>query len=77
MIEATASNYTFGALLESKEHGTQIRVLNNVRGDEFDAITESGEVTVHSREAHCHWVVEDGSNFNPSPEFMALVRTYS
>jgi hypothetical protein len=44
-----------------------IRVLNNVRGDEFDATNGLGyEITVHSCEASNYELLEDGSNFKPS-----------
>jgi hypothetical protein len=77
MIQAKPIDFKFGALLQTKENNHKVRVLNNVRGDEFDATNGSGhEITVHSREASSYELLEDGSSFNPSKEFMALIRTY-
>lgn len=77
MKQATKLDFKFGALLLLKTTGQKIRVLNNVRGDEFDATTGMGsELTVHSREAHCYELLEDGSEFKPSDEFLEQVRFY-
>jgi hypothetical protein len=78
MVEATASDFKFGALLQHKIDGTKTLILNNSRGDEFDSVTDGTpeETVVHSRDAHCYYLVDDGSHFKPTPEFMNQVHTY-
>lgn len=77
MALATPKDFKFGALLQNVSTDQKVRVLNNVRGNEFDATNGSGyEITVHSCEANNYELIEDGSNFKPSKEFMALVRSY-
>lgn len=77
MTLATPKDFKFGALLQEVSTGQLVRVLNNVRGDEFDVTNGSGhEITAHSCEASNYELIEDGSNFKPSKEFMALVRSY-
>lgn len=77
MTQATSTDFKFGALLQSKVTGQKIRVLNNVRGDEFDATAGGGdELVVHARDAGGYELLEDGSEFKPSNEFLELVRFY-
>ena len=78
MAIATAEDFKFGAVLEVISSGQRIRVLNNSRADEFDAIQagSDAEVTVYSRDASAYNLLDDGSNFKPCKEFLTLVRTY-
>jgi len=75
---AQASDFKFGALLESNFTGTKVRILNSPREHEFDAVYGdcSAEMVVDSRNAKSFTLLEDGSNFKPSKGFMDLVRFY-
>ena len=77
LVQAKPSDFRFGALLMVKDYGSKLRVLNNSRGTQYDAVQEiGGEVEISSSEAHCYFLLEDGSQFKPTKEFMALIRTY-
>jgi hypothetical protein len=75
---AKASDFKFGALLRTN-NGTHVRVLNSPREHEFDAVYEgcAAEMVVDSRNANSFTLLEDGSNFKPSKEYLDLVRSYN
>jgi len=77
--QALVSDFKFGALLQVKANEQKIRVLNNSRGDEFDAVFEgiNAEMVVHSRDAGAYLLIEDGEAFKPCDAFMTEVRVYT
>jgi len=61
MRAATAEDFKPNVLLERISDETKVRILEHVRGDEFNSIHEGVpvEITIHAREANCYNLLSD------------------